>query len=70
MRRFASLPFDVARCVGTNCTLRKSCARHKQIDRDRQNASPKNDHSRVVMTDALLNGGPCEIRIEELDDGR
>jgi hypothetical protein len=66
MRRFASLPFDVARCVGTNCTLKRTCARHRQIGRDAKNE----DCIRVVMTDALRNGGECLIRIEELDDGR
>lgn len=65
MRRFASLPFDVARCVGTNCTKKESCARHKQLARDKDRGN-----NRVVMTDALRNGGDCEIRIEELDDGR
>jgi hypothetical protein len=66
MRRFASLPFDVARCVGTNCTKKNTCARHKQIGRDADNPNC----IRVVMTDALRDGGHCEIRIEELDDGR
>ena len=66
MRRFASLPFDVARCVGTNCGKKESCARHRQIGRDRVNPNCV----RVVMTDALRGGGECSIRIEEVDDGR
>lgn len=70
MRRFASLPFDVARCIGSNCTTKESCARHKQIARDNENPTLQSPYCRVVMTDALRNGGECEIRIEELDDGR
>ena len=65
MRRFASLPRDVARCIGTNCTKRNSCARHKQMGRDTQN--PHNFHT--VVTDAS-RGEVCLIRIEEIDDGR
>ena len=64
--RFASLPYDVARCAGTNCTKRESCARHRQIGRDAKNPNCV----RVVMTDALRDGGECPIRIEELDDGK
>lgn len=67
MRRFASLPLDVARCIGTNCTKKGSCARHKQLARDKDRGS---SYNRVVMTDALRDGGDCAIRIEELDDGR
>lgn len=65
MRRFASLPRDMARCMGTNCTKRNSCARYKQLDRD-AGAFPDLP---VSVTDAPQSG-VCLIRIEELDDGR
>ena len=64
--RFASLPYDVARCIGTNCTKRETCARHRQIGRDAKNP----DIFRVVMTDAARHSDECTIRIEELDDGK
>ena len=34
--KFRSLPYDVARCYGTNCILKDTCARHRQIDLDKQ----------------------------------
>ena len=57
--KFRSLPYDVARCYGTNCRLRDTCARFLQIDLDRQQP---NDNIWVVYTDSPRSGDACEIR--------
>jgi ribosomal protein S3AE len=64
--RFASLPFDVARCVGTHCTTKRSCARHKQIERDQHNEAVMRGDVRVACVDAMRMDDECSIRIEEV----
>ena len=59
--KFRSLPYDVALCLGTNCTLRGTCARFLQIDQDRQ----REDKSFwIVYTDSPRTGDDCTIRWE------
>ena len=59
--KFRSLPYDVARCYGTNCRVKDSCARHLQIELDKKFGSPDNW---VVYTDSPRSGDECEIRRE------
>lgn len=62
--KFRSLPRDVARCEGANCRQRKQCARHIQIEQDKQHGI---DTMWLVYTDASRNDvEPCELMIGEL----
>jgi len=55
-----TLPNDVARCYGTNCTQKDSCARHKQIALDKEFG---NNSIWVVYTDSPRSGDECEVKI-------
>ena len=55
------LPRGVARCYGTNCKQKLSCARYKQIDLDKQYGIV--DNWAVVITDSSRSGDECKIKI-------
>jgi hypothetical protein len=57
--KFRSLPYDVARCYGTNCRVKESCARFLQIQLDKDHGDRNNW---VVYTDSPRSGDECEIR--------
>lgn len=59
--KFRPLPYDVARCYGTNCNHKETCARYLQIALDKQQTDK---HNRVVYTDSPRSGDECEIRRE------
>ena len=59
--KFRSLPYDVARCRGTNCNLRDTCARYLQIALDRAHEDQNNW---IVYTDSPRSGDDCRIRRE------
>ena len=59
-----SLARDVSRCNGSNCKQRSSCARFKQIERDKER--PDINHwGWTPYVDVLANTDECTIRIEE-----
>lgn len=59
-----SLSRDVARCLGSNCRQKDSCARHLQIKFDKEHNV---DTMWIVYADALRNSAePCEYHIGEL----
>jgi|APCry1669189369_1035219.scaffolds.fasta_scaffold02217_8 hypothetical protein len=57
--KFRSLPYDVARCRGTNCRVKETCARFLQIELDKASEDRNNW---VVYTDSPRSGDECEIR--------
>ena len=58
--KFRSLPHDTARCYGSNCTLKETCMRYKQIELDKQYNS---DNNWIWYTDSPRSGDACEIRM-------
>lgn len=67
MSRF--LPRDVARCLGTNCNVKQTCARHLQLERDEAHyqTNPKDSIGWTTYTDALRNGAEtCMIHMEDI----
>ena len=67
--KFRDLPNDIARCVGTNCQRKQSCARHLQIERDTAHykANSRRFVGWIAYTDALRDGADiCEIHMEDI----
>lgn len=61
---FAFLPFDYVRCHGEGCTGRISCARYKQIEKDKDVTEPY----RTSYTTSLIDRetDQCTMRIEPI----
>ena len=60
---FSFLPLDYARCLGEGCRQRKHCARHSQIERDKEV-----DGLIVSYTATLIDRetDSCDMRIEKI----
>ena len=63
--RSRNLARDVSRCKGTNCNTKRSCARFKQLERDKD--LDYNPWEWVPVTDTLKHSDECHLRIEEVD---
>ena len=63
-KRFRFLPYDMTRCFGVGCKSKARCARHKQIDMDREAAD--GTERRIPYTSTLIDKetDTCEMRIE------
>lgn len=62
--RVRSLAKDVSRCRGTNCGKKHSCARHQQLERDKE-STESNYWGWTPIMDVLANTDECTVRIEE-----
>jgi hypothetical protein len=58
-----SLPRDTARCEGSNCRQKNQCARHTQIEKDREFGI---DTTWIVYADASRNEVDCDFMIGEM----
>lgn len=58
------LPRDIARCLGNNCNQKEACARHTQIELDKQHDF---DTMWIVYADALRDSAEqCDFMIGEM----